>query len=149
MPNWFEDLTKTLANDTLPRRQAIRRISGVAAGIVLAVWFPEQTFAASMGKYSCKNPLSCSGQPALNCGVNKYNNCYCFQHMGTNSKGVCGCNIYCASATSCTATAQCATGYVCVTNTGCTCTGGVCVPKCTKTCQLDSSRTGRTAAEAF
>lgn len=145
MSNWFEDLTKTLADEALPRRQAIRRISGTVAGIVLASWLPEQASAASMGKHSCMQTGSCNGI-FENCGINKYNNCYCFQKMGTNYKGVCGCNSYCSSLPSCATNAQCPTGYACVTNTGCTCTGGICVPKCTQTCQLTPNGTGRTAA---
>ena len=149
MSNWFEDLTKTLAEDTLPRRQAIRRISGTVAGFVLASWLPEQAYAAGMGKHSCKNTLSCSGQPAQNCGVNKYNNCFCFQKIGTSNKGVCGCNSYCSSLQVCSSQSGCPTGYACITSTGCSCAGGVCILKCTKTCQLDSNLTGRTAADAF
>ena len=145
MSNWFEDLTKTLANETLPRRQAIRRISGTVAGFVLASWLPGQAFASSNQNHHCGPPVgSCMGT-FPSCGINKYNNCYCFQKMGTPFGGVCGCNSYCSSLPFCTANAQCPKGYGCVTNTGCACTGGICILKCTRTCQFPSNGAGRTA----
>lgn len=143
MANWFEDLTKTLADDKLRRRQAIRRISGIVVGAALASWLPGEAFAASEQKHRCSPYGTCSSTFA-NCGINKYNNCYCFQKLGS-TKGVCGCNSYCDDQF-CNNQAQCQAGYVCITNTGCGCTVGVCIPKCTKTCQLDSNRSGRTAA---
>ena len=149
MSNWFENLTKTLADQALPRRQAIRRISGTVAGVVLAFWLPDQAFASNEQNHSCPFPGSCSGIPPGNCGLNKYNNCYCFQKMGTSFKPVCGCNSYCSTLTSCAANTQCPSGYVCITNDGCGCTTGVCILKCTRTCQLDSNRTGRTAASTI
>lgn len=144
MANWFEDLTKTLADDKLRRRQAILRISGIVAGAALASWLPGEVFAASEQRHRCSPPGSCSG-PTYNCGINKYNSCYCFQKLGT-IKGVCGCNNYCASLKSCNSQAQCPLGYACIINSGCSCTSGVCIKKCTRTCQPDSSRSGRTAA---
>src|SRR5579872_1411129 len=99
MADWFGDLTKTLADSTLPRRQAIRRISGVVAGAALASWLPGQAFAASEQKHRCSPYGTCSSN-FPNCGINKYNNCYCFQKIGS-AKGVCGCNTYCSSFAPC------------------------------------------------
>lgn len=147
MSDWFDTLTKTLAHNTLSRRQAIGRIFGATAGIVLASWFPGQASASSEQNYHCSPFGSCNGS-YVNCGSNKYNNCYCFQQMSTFS-GVCACNSSCSSTTSCTATAQCPAGYACITNTGCTCTSGVCIHKCTQTCKLDSRGTGRTAVATY
>jgi len=144
MADWFGDLTKLLADSTLPRRQAIRRISGAVAGIALASWLPEQAFAASEQRHHCGYPGTCSST-TVQCGFNKYNNCFCLQRLD-NGKGVCCCNTYCSSAPPCTRSAQCGKGYACITNTGCGCTTGVCLQKCTHTCQLGSGRSGRTAA---
>ena len=150
MANWFENITKTLADEALPRRQAIRRISGTVAGIVLSLWLPEQAFASSNHQnHRCNNAGSCSGLGPGLCGVNKYNNCYCFQKLGFKYRGVCGCNSYCASIPACSSQSGCPSGYACITNTGCNCSGGVCVPKCTKTCQLASNQAGRTAASTI
>jgi hypothetical protein len=147
MANWFDDLTKTLANEKLRRRQAIRRISGIVAGAALASWLPGRAFAASAQKHRCSPYGTCSSTFS-NCGINKYNNCYCFQKMGStrSTKGVCACNTYCATFAPCTNQTQCQRGYACITNTGCGCTSGTCIQKCTRTCQLDSTRSGRTAA---
>jgi hypothetical protein len=145
MANWFDDLTKTLADDKLRRRQAIRRISGIVAGAALASWLPGQAFAASVQKHRCGPPGTCSGF-TVSCGINKYNNCYCFRRLNSSIYGVCGCNSYCSSTTPCTSQAQCPAGYACITSNGCGCTSGTCIQKCTKTCQLDPNRSGRTAA---
>lgn len=144
MADWFGDLTKTLADSTLSRRQAIRRVSGVVVGAALASWLPGEAFAASEQKHRC-SPYGHCTVDGPQCGINKYANCYCFQKFG-NYEGVCCCNSFCSSLKPCTHQTQCATGYACVTGTGCGCTGGFCVRKCTRTCQLDSSRSGRTAA---
>src|SRR5438270_12882980 len=45
MANWLEDFTKTVSDDTLPRREALRRLLGVVAGATLAAWLPEQVLA--------------------------------------------------------------------------------------------------------
>ena len=36
MTNWLEDLTHMVSDDTLPRREALRRMVGVVAGATLA-----------------------------------------------------------------------------------------------------------------
>jgi len=36
MANWLEDLTHMVSDDTLPRREALRRMVGVVAGATLA-----------------------------------------------------------------------------------------------------------------
>jgi hypothetical protein len=48
MANWFEDLTKTIADEKLTRRQAVRRMVGVVAGATLATWLPEQALATNL-----------------------------------------------------------------------------------------------------
>ncbi len=40
MAKWFEDLTKTMADEKLPRREVIRRLAGSVAGIALASLLP-------------------------------------------------------------------------------------------------------------
>ena len=150
MTEWFSDLTKTLANETLSRRQATLRFAGILAGGALAFWLPGQVFAQSENTDICSPVGTCSTSYS-NCGNNQYHNCYCFQHIRTG-KGVCACNGFCNCDTEstqpcfCDKQTDCGKGYVCVTNTGCGCTTGICVQKCTKTCQLQGNRTGRTAA---
>ncbi len=153
MTDWFNDLTKTLADEALSRRQAVRRIAGMLAGGAIAFWLPDQVFADSASKHShvCKHPGTCSTNYP-NCGHNQYGNCYCFQSVGTG-KGVCACNGYCACDSGgrqqcgCSRQSDCGKGYACVTNTGCGCTEmTICLQLCTKTCQLDANRSGRTAA---
>ena len=150
MANWFETVTKTLADDKLSRRQAMKKAAGVTAAVALAAVVPAgEAFAATpdAGKYSCKNPLTCSSSNTKNCDFGKFgnSNCYCFQHIGKTT-GVCGCNSYCSSLTTCASQSDCGAGYSCISNTGCGCTTGVCIPKCTKTCILASNGAGRTAA---
>jgi hypothetical protein len=154
MADWFEEVTKTLADDKLSRRQAIWRTLGIIAGAALAsvtqgtgeafALAPRHTLGQKCSCNNCSNPGTCS-TAFPNCGSNQYNNCYCFQDI--NGSPVCGCNSYCASSPPCSTDADCATGYVCITNTGCGCTTGVCVPICNQTCQLSSDRAGRTAAD--
>lgn len=142
MAHWFEELTKTLADEKMSRRRATRRISGLVGGAVLAgFWFPEQTLAESNRSLLCKHPGTCS-TPFHNCGNNP--NCYCFERLSTG-KGVCGCNTICNDAF-CKSQSDCQAGYVCVTNTGCACATGYCTPKCSKTCPSISNHAGRTAA---
>jgi hypothetical protein len=154
MTDWFNNLTKSLADETLPRRQAIRRIAGLLAGGVLASGVPGQVFAQDTSKHrhTCQNPGTCSNTTFPQCGHNEYGNCYCFQRIGTQ-KGVCACNTYCNCDSQdgrcfgfCTKQSDCGRGFVCISNTGCGCTTGFCVQLCTKTCQLQANRTGRTAA---
>jgi len=148
MTEWFSDLTKTLADETLSRRQAVRNIAGALAGGALAFWLPGQVFADSARKDYCKHPGTCSTS-FHPCGPNP--NCYCFQQIGT-LKGVCACNGYCNCGSDstqpclCSKQSDCGRGYFCITNTGCGCSTGICIQKCTKTCQLQPNHSGRTAA---
>jgi hypothetical protein len=147
MANWFETVTKTLGDEKLSRRKAMKTAVGVAAAAALAAVIPGEAFAAEKKKHhknhhACKNPGTCSS-PFSNCGTNS--NCYCFENYGS-TKGTCGCNSYCASIAPCTKNSDCGKGNVCIGNTGCGCTSGFCIPVCNKTCVLDASRSGRTAA---
>src|SRR5258706_2694720 len=45
MANWLEDLTHMGSDDTLPRREALRRTLGVVAVPTLGAWLPEQVLA--------------------------------------------------------------------------------------------------------
>src|SRR2546421_225381 len=45
MAHWLEDLTTTVFDDPLPRREALRRLLGVVASTTLATWLPEQVLA--------------------------------------------------------------------------------------------------------
>lgn len=143
MANWFESVTKTLADGKLTRRGAMKTAAGITAAAALASLIPGEAFAASHPD-TC-TPGTCSTTFAA-CGHNKFGNCFCFEKIGKKHLGQCGCNSFCASVSTCSNTSQCPSGSVCITNTGCGCTTGVCIPKCNKTCQLDSSRSGRTAA---
>ncbi|HJT59221.1 MAG TPA: kelch repeat-containing protein, partial [Ktedonobacteraceae bacterium] len=65
MANWLEDLTKTVSDDKLTRRQVVRRMGGVVAGATLAAWLPEQVLArpvaiphASRGTWSLTGSMS-------------------------------------------------------------------------------------------
>ncbi len=147
MANWFETITKTLADDKLSRRQAMKKAAGVTAAVAMASLIPAgEAFAATPDSEKCGKPGTCSS-PFTNCKIKKYNNtnCYCFEKIGSTA-GVCGCNSYCASSPPCTSQSSCASGYACISNTGCGCTTGLCVPKCNSTCILQSNGAGRTAA---
>jgi len=137
MANWFDSITKTLADDKLGRRQALKTIAGTVAGAAVAAYIPGSAFA----KKGCK-PGSCT-TGFKNCQKNA--NCYCFQRTGKKT-GACGCNSYCASIPPCSSQSQCSKGHSCITNTGCGCTSGFCIPNCSKTCHFPVSRAGRTAA---
>ena len=143
MANWFESVTKTLADGKLTRRGAMKTAAGITAAAALASLIPGEAFAAI--RPDVCTPGTCSTTFAA-CGHNQFGNCFCFEKIGRKHLGQCGCNSFCASIAPCSHTSQCPSGSVCITNTGCGCTTGVCIPKCTKTCQLDSSRSGRTAA---
>jgi len=144
MANWFESVTKTLADDKLSRRSAFRKAAGTVAGVALASLVPGSALANSdAGK--CKTHGSCSTGGYTNC-LKKNTNCFCFQ--STEGKAVCGCNTYCASAPPCSNSKACGAGKFCLTNSGCGCSTGLCVQKCNKTCILKSDRAGRTAAHA-
>ncbi|MHB8599050.1 MAG: hypothetical protein ACYDER_19835 [Ktedonobacteraceae bacterium] len=147
MANWFETITKTLADEKLSRRQAMKKAAGITAAVAMAAAIPAgEAFAATPDKFSCPAPGTCS-TPFNNCEKKKNPglNCYCFEHIGKTT-GVCGCNTYCSSAPVCSSQSGCASGYACVSNTGCGCSTGLCIQKCTKTCVLSSNGAGRTAA---
>ena len=142
MTNWFEDLTKTAADERLPRRQAIRRIAGMVAGVALTSFLPAQALAAPEHlKKHCNDPCDCSCG-FVNCNGNT--NCFCF--IGLDGRGVCGCNSYCSQIKTCSSSIHCKKGFACITSNGCTGCGnsiGVCIPYCTgkhKNCQLGSGR---------
>jgi hypothetical protein len=140
MAHWLEDLTKTIADDKLTRRQAVRRMVGALAGATLASWLPEQALAKHIPwKKQCKYGSNCSAC-CVNCNGNSNTNCYCFTEVGDIP--VCGCNSYCSQTPTCTSSANCKKGFVCITANGCTGCGtsyGVCIAKCKgkhKDCQL-------------
>jgi hypothetical protein len=142
MVHWFEDLTKTVADDKLPRRQAIRRIAGSVTGIALASLLPGQVWArADHLKKTCSTPCKdCSGGCDFN-NCNGNNNCYCFFEL--SGKGGCGCNSFCSQVPTCSGSSKCPKGTFCVVETGCNCgsSSGVCIPYCVgknKNCQLGS-----------
>jgi hypothetical protein len=150
MANWFENITKTLADGKLSRRQMMTKMAGFTTATALAALIPAgEAFAATPDKrsHSCKYPGCCSCDQFMNCDLKKYGNtnCYCFQKLGPYP-GVCGCNTYCSSLIECIDQASCPTGYTCITSTGCGCTQGFCIQKCNKTCTLASNGAGRTAA---
>ncbi len=138
MANWFEDLTKTMADENLPRRQAIRRIAGSVAGVGLATLLPAQALARPDHlKKHCPFPCNCT------CGFENCNgngNCFCFTDI--DGTGVCGCNVFCSQVKNCLKDSDCKKGYACITANGCVgCgnTSGVCIPYCVgkhKNCQL-------------
>jgi len=143
MANWFENVTKTLADEKLSRRKAMKTAVGITAAAALAAIIPGEAFAAANVPLSC-TPGTCSTSFS-NCGTSHNPNCYCFEKIGT-STGVCGCNAYCASAKPCSTQSQCPIHHFCISNTGCGCTTGLCIRKCTSTCILHADRSGRTAA---
>jgi hypothetical protein len=151
MAHWFEDLTKTMADDKLPRRQAIRRIAGSVAGVALASWLPEQALATNLpGKNQCGYGGSCDWG-FTNCHGNPNYNCFCFTGAPGAPAVFCGCNSYCSQSPTCKRQRHCPRGTVCSTSNGCTgCSpySGVCIPKCmgkNKNCTLGSGH-GLTAA---
>jgi hypothetical protein len=134
MANWFEDVTKNVADEKLSRRQAIRRAASSIAGLALASWIPGQALAKSH-PYSksgaCNNPATCGGTFSP-CGHNK--NCFCF--LNSQGKGTCGCivNICNNSEKACHTDKDCPGGSFCATQTCCP-HKNVCLPKCGKTCK--------------
>ncbi len=139
MAHWLEDLTKTLADEQMGRRAAIRRVAGIAAGVAVAGVLPG-TVQAKQNK-QCPLGCSCTGGDCVNCLNNPNQNCFCFTQ--SNNAPVCGCVIFCSQASACSATNQCKRGFACIIQTGCNCfgPGGVCVPICRgkhKHCQIGS-----------
>jgi hypothetical protein len=142
MANWFDTVTKTLADSKLSRRQAITKAAGAVAAVALASVIPGEAFASSDARRRHCKPGTCS-TGFTNCQGNA--NCYCFQKINTKT-GACGCNSFCASIAPCSNQSQCSKGFTCITNTGCGCSTGVCIPNCSKTCHFPVTRSGRTAA---
>ncbi len=151
MANWFEDITKTMADEKLPRRVAIRRISGTIVGVTLASLLPGQALANARpdGKAKCSGPINCSSPPgSYFCPNNPNPNCACFTNI--KGGGTCGCNSYCSQVPTCNSSHDCSKGTFCAVSTGCNCgySSGVCIAKCigkNKNCQLGGAGTGLTA----
>ncbi len=151
MAHWFENLTKTVADEKLSRRQAVGRIAGVVAGATLAAWLPEQVLAKDIRwKKMCPHGGCGCTCGFTNCDGNPNTNCFCFQDI--NGMGGCGCNTYCSQVKSCTQSMHCPRGTFCAINNGCDGCGssiGVCLVKCAgknKNCQLSGTHSGATAA---
>lgn len=153
MTEQFENLTRSLAHDSLSCRDVMRTVAGALVGMTLASWFPGKVLAESELTHTCQHYGTCSNVGFPNCELNRYHNlnCYCFQQIGTN-RGVCCCSTYCncnSSSTQpcqCSSQSDCPSGYFCITNTGCGCTTGMCLQKCNSTCKLSGKPGGRTAA---
>jgi hypothetical protein len=148
MTHWFEDLTKTMADEKMGRRAAIGHVAGTVVGAALAGMLPG-TIQAKQNK-QCPNGCDpCAGGECVNCMNNPNTNCYCF--MQSNGTPVCGCNMYCSQASLCSASSQCKKGFACIPGAGCYgCPNppGICLPICKgkhKNCQLGSGH-GSTAA---
>jgi hypothetical protein len=151
MANWFEDLTKTVSDDKLTRRQAVGRIATVVAGATIAAWLPDQALAKHIPwKKQCPNGGCGCTCGFTNCTGNPNVNCYCF--LDINGKGACGCNSYCSQLKTCTQSSHCPRDTFCAIENGCDSCGtssGVCLPKCKgkyKNCQLGGTHSGPTAA---
>ena len=145
MANWFEDVTRTMADDKLSRRAAMRRIAESVAGVALASTLPGLALAK---KKSCFVGGNCT-IGFTNCQGNPNTNCFCF--TDSTGKGKCGCNSFCSGIASCNSDKNCGKGSICIISNGCTGCGsssGTCVWKCSgahKNCQLGNGQ-GRTAA---
>jgi hypothetical protein len=146
MANWFEDLTKTMADEKIGRRRVVRRIVGGIAGITIASALPGTSLAKSK---KCNYPYTCSNPCSFcNCPNNNNNNCYCFLEL--DGKAVCACNSYCSQSQTCSISMKCPQGYACIVSTGCNCSlsQGICAARCKgkhKNCQLGSGH-GATVA---
>jgi hypothetical protein len=141
MTHWFEDLTKTLADEKMGRRAAIRRVAGTVVGVAVAGVLPG-TVQAKQNKHcpfgGCE---PCGGGECVGCQNNPNQNCFCF--VQSNSAPVCGCNSLCSQISPCSAPSQCKRGFACIVGTACDCPNGsgTCVPRCRgkhKNCQIGS-----------
>jgi hypothetical protein len=148
MANWFETITKTLADEKIGRRTALRRVGGTVAGVALAGALPELALAKT-NKHCPGGGGNCS-IGFVNCSKSSNTNCYCFTDI--SGKAVCGCNTYCSQAPTCSSDKGCGKGNACISVNGCTGCGsstGVCIANCAKkknkNCQLGSGH-GTTAA---
>ncbi len=141
MANWFDDLSRRMADEKLPRRAIMRKIAGSVVGMTLAFLLPGQALAkANALSRHCTTPCNGCTQSCDFDNCNGNFNCYCFFRNGTAALGGCGCNILCSQGQPCTSSSQCPGGSFCATQTACTCnaTSGICVPFCTgknKNCQ--------------
>ena len=148
MAQWFEDLTRTIADEKVGRRTAMRRIAGTVAGVALASVVPGAALAKSK---SCPVGGNCT-IGFKNCQGNSNTNCFCFTDI--SGKGKCGCNMYCSGLSPCARDSHCGKGTLCIILngcTGCSSSNSVCVLKCAgknKNCQLGSGR-GATAAHVL
>jgi hypothetical protein len=145
MAHWFEDLTKTLGDDKIGRRTAIRRMAGTLAGTAFASAIPGIA-EARINKH-CPSGGNCSSF-INNCLHERNTNCYCFTELG--GRPVCACNSLCSQSQTCSSSMKCPNGYVCIVSNGCNCSSsqGVCVHACkgkNKNCKLGSGH-GKTAA---
>ncbi len=134
MANWFDEITRTMADDKLSRRQALGRVAGSLAGVALASWIPGQALAKSTSAAksgACHNPATCGGTFSP-CGHNK--NCFCF--LNSKGSGTCGCivNICNNKEKTCKSDSDCPSGSFCAMKTCCP-HKNVCLPKCGKTCK--------------
>jgi hypothetical protein len=144
MANWFEDLSKSIADEKLPRRTAMRRVAGGIAGVALAAGIPGIALAKASPDSALCSPGGTCAKGYVNCGTNP--NCFCFGNKA--GAGRCGCDAFCSSLTVCASTHDCAAGQFCSYGTCCT-SPNVCVTKCVranKNCVLSSSHSGPTAA---
>jgi hypothetical protein len=139
MANWFEDLTKTMADEKMGRRTAMRHVADTVAGIVAASAMP--TLALAKQDKKCKCGQTCSGDCA-GCPDNPNQNCNCWGQIdGTLA---CVCNSFCSQVPTCSKPSDCKKGFACITNNGCTGCGnsyGVCLARCRgkhKNCTLGS-----------
>lgn len=136
MANWFDQVTKTLADKKLGRRQAMKTIAGTVAGVAIAGYLPETALA--LKKRGC-SVQSCGSY--TNCPKSPNTNCFCFASV--NGKAGCGCDYPCGSVPNCTKNSDCGAGHYC----SLTCCGTMdCVQSCTKTCTLSSIHAGKTAS---
>jgi hypothetical protein len=145
MADWFADVTRTMADDKMSRRSAMRRLAGSVAGVTLASALPGLALAR---KKSCPVGGNCT-IGFTNCQGNPNTNCYCF--TDSSGKGVCGCNTYCSYLSPCNSNKGCGKYNICIISNGCTgCASswGQCIFKCAgphKNCTLGNGH-GVTAA---
>ncbi len=138
MAQWFEDITKTMADEKMGRRTAMRRVVGYLTAVVLTAAVPG--LAKGKGKKQCSIPGDCSiGWTQCDTNINP-TDCYCFTDNGERPTGKCGCNQNCSQVQSCYRDSQCPSGFFCSGYNGCTncmggpVTAGVCLHYCQKIC---------------
>ncbi|HZU70301.1 MAG TPA: hypothetical protein VFA09_23730 [Ktedonobacteraceae bacterium] len=143
MANWFEDLSRTVADEKIGRRTAIRRITAGVAGIAVAAGIPGIALAKSK---ACPGGGGVCGT-YVNCANNSNTNCFCFTNA--SNKAFCGCSQFCSQLQACSSNHDCPKGSFCAINTCCASPSpNVCTVKCkgkNKNCQLGSGH-GTTSA---